>query len=434
MNKVKEIISSLEKTYGVDVMSLVEDYGSMLTLEQLSAKYNCTIHTVLVILTTLSLRRKKRHREADYKLFKAQLLDAADVPDTIVHEVLSTEKEIKELRRQVTVKEEALIRARLELKRLREVTRGTVKADLAFDELGNVLANYIASGNLLEGFRPKTVEVKALNGVPKEGLVVLYGDQHYGDVVSKKEVPYNEYNYKIAIQRVDKLIDNILCYPHQSDIVTVVNLNDSIKGLIHGGLFKTEGGFIESIIKAVEINVYFYSTLAAVYDNVVVYSTGDNHSRLTEEVAVDNKALDFARLIDVMTKKILSASKMDNVTIHTTEHGYHLFDVNNAPIVAFHGDTLRRFQVFNADQRALLQDHVKAMCGAEYRHSVNGHTHQPCFTYNQYQGVSITNGTLMGGNTYGTTSGFRPIRPSQTIFFVDPITGDIENIKFVALD
>lgn len=48
------------------------------------------------------------------------------------------------------------------------------------------------------------------------------------------------------------------------------------------------------------------------------------------------------------------------------------------------------------------------------------------------EGVSISNGTLVGNTEYGTSNGFRSIIPSQTIFFVNK-EGNIEDTKLINL-
>ena len=52
--------------------------------------------------------------------------------------------------------------------------------------------------------------------------------------------------------------------------------------------------------------------------------------------------------------------------------------------------------------------------------------------HNQYSGVSIQNGTLVGANEYGLQSGFRSITPSQTICFVES-DGNIQDVRAVDL-
>lgn len=87
-------------------------------------------------------------------------------------------------------------------------------------------------------------------------------------------------------------------YLRQSQNLVLVDLKDTIKGVIHGGLYTSEGSFIASIMFAVETNVMLYRTLAGVYQNVKVISTGSNHERTQDTIIADKKYLDYGRLID----------------------------------------------------------------------------------------------------------------------------------------
>jgi hypothetical protein len=51
---------------------------------------------------------------------------------------------------------------------------------------------------------------------------------------------------------------------------------------------------------------------------------------------------------------------------------------------------------------------------------------------NQYDGVAIQNASLNGNTEYGMTSGFRPIQPSQTFFFVEE-DGRIDSVEKVSV-
>lgn len=65
--------------------------------------------------------------------------------------------------------------------------------------------------------------------------------------------------------------------------------------------------------------------------------------------------------------------------------------------------------------KALLQDVCLSEVWCSIQAYINGHGHQFISTHNQYSGMSIQNGTLVGNNAYGLQSGFRAIQPSQTI-------------------
>lgn len=428
MNKISKVIVSLEKTYGIPIDELVKDYGAMLTLERMAEKWNTTIHTIRTCLMALQLRRKKSHRELDLKLFNMAI---SEDPDIGVKTAFATENDVKELYRQLDAKDTALNKARVELNRYRSHSRIASRNEHIFDSLTDAVEKVLLKNR--DMFSRKKNTINSICTVEQQyGLIAIIGDTHFGEMVKRSEVPNNEYDYDMAYARLDLYVDKVLSYPRQSANLTVVNLKDTIRGVIHGGLYNSEESFITSLLRAVDFEVYIYSLFAEVYDSVTVYSTGSNHDRLTENIQVQNKNIDYGRFIDEMVGRLLQAKGIKNVRIIYNDYGYNMFTVNGSNIVAFHGDTLRKFSVSDANQRALLQDHCTSLIGKPYRHSINGHNHVAAMCANQYGGVSIQNGTLVGPNAYGNTNGMRSITPSQSICFVEN-NGDIEDVKFVDL-
>lgn len=433
MNKVRAVIASLKKDMdNIDIDEIINQYERMESVTNIANSLGRNHYEVQKVLLALQLRRKKKHRLDDVYTLRLQLADTEATKDLATHKVLKDmTDELNHLYSKLDSTETAFQRANFELKRLRRNAKDistieTLEADIleAFSDWANNTHNVVQE----KVFIP----VIQNPDIAEDGLIAIYGDTHYGEVVSKKEVPSNEYSYAIAKARLEKFLDAILMYQKQSSNIVLVDLKDTIKGVIHGGIYTSEGSFISSIMKAVELNVQLYSTLASVYNKVTVVSTGSNHERTQDIIIADKKYLDYGRLIDNFVSLQLKALGVTNVDIVTTDTGYNMFTVNGANIVAFHGDTLRKYQPFDANQRALLQDMCMSEIGIPYRHAINGHGHQFIAAHNQYNGVSVQNGTLVGANEYGLQSGFRTIQPTQTICFVEA-DGSIEDIKPVNL-
>lgn len=435
MNKVKAVIASLKKDMdNIDVEEIVSQYEKLESVESIAQSIGRNHYEVQKVLLALQLRRKKKHRLEDARVFRLQLLDASGDSEVAhaVGMVKDMTQEIDYLHNKLDSAEAKFNKANFELKRLRRNAKDISSIETLEADVLEAFNDYCSNSHLVlkEHIYVPINTSKAL--VPKDGLIAIYGDTHYGEVVSKAEVSSNEYNYLIAQARIEKFVDNVLMYPRQSSNLVLVDLKDTIKGVIHGGIYTSEGSFIASIMKAVELNVQLYSTLAAVYDNVKVVSTGSNHERTQDIIIASKKYLDYGRLIDNFVALQLTAMGITNVTIQTTDNGYNMFNVNGANIVAFHGDTLRKYNPADANQRSLLQDFCFSEISVPYRHAINGHGHQFIMVHNQYNGVSIQNGTLVGSNEYGVQSGFRSITPSQTVCFVES-TGQIQDVRAVDL-
>lgn len=433
MNKVRAVIASLKKDMdNIDIDEIINQYERLESVFNIGKAIGRNHYEVQKVLLALQLRRKKKHRLDDVCTLRLQLSTTEDTKDLATHKVIKDmSDEINYLHNKLDSVEVAFQKSNFELKRLRKNAKDistieTLESDVleAFSDWVNNTHNVVQE----KVFIP----IKVQQPIPIDGLIAVYGDTHYGEVVSNKEVPSNEYCYTIAKARLEKFLDAILLYPTQSANIVLVDLKDTIKGVIHGGIYTSEGSFINSIMKAVELNVQLYSTLGSVYDKVTVVSTGSNHERTQDIIIADKKYLDYGRLIDNFVNLQLKALGVTNVEIITTDAGYNMFTINGANIVAFHGDTLRKYQPFDANQRALLQDVCMSEIGVPYRHAINGHGHQFIAAHNQYNGVSIQNGTLVGSNEYGLQSGFRAIQPTQTICFVEA-DGSIQDIKPVSL-
>ncbi len=423
MNKLQAVISSLKKDMNnIDIDKIIHLYSEELPVADIASALGRNSYEINKVLYALQLRRKKKHRAEDYRLYLLQLGDETDTYKT----VSSIQNELDNAYDTIGVYESKLQKLALDNKALKARSKKWAIANRDTDVI-------------LEAIRSQTIEKSLVSKLVVEhpetndGLIVMYGDTHYGELVNKNEVPSNEYNYEIAKQRVDRLLDAILLHPKQSKNVIVVDLKDTIKGVIHGGINNTEGGFIQSIMEAVKINVYFLGVLSQVYDKVKVYSTGSNHERLQDYIVSDGKYLDYGRLIDTMVSEHLRAIKCSNVVIHTTDTGNHIFNVNGATVLATHGDAYRSYKPYDASQRALLQDACISLYGTTYRHCINGHGHQFIACHNQYRGMSIQNGTLVGCNSYGVQNGMRDVPATQSIAFVEE-DGSIQTVTAVDLN
>lgn len=423
MNKLKKLIDSLEENYIVVVDNIVKSYADKKSVEVIAQEQSVSPYVISTILKHLQLKRPKNKRDICVKEHYAMLNEES--LDEYTEEL---EEENQALFEKAQKLENTLSKTRIELNLQRKVKRDIVKAEVIEDKLLKAF----------ESSLKKPTQVKAQFTQPNtkyrdsdEGLCIVLSDQHIGEIVGK-DVVQNEYNYKVALKRLDKFLEAILTFPKQSRKINVMQCGDMLKGLIHGGLYNTEGSFIESIATAVDYNVYLYQVLSEVYEEVNIYSITGNHDRVTEDPSNSNKSLDFTRLVDKMVAKQLKALGIKNVKLFVTDTPYQLINVNNSNLLMFHGDTVRKYNPADANQRSLLQDLCLGTFKQPYKHAVSGHTHSFSACHNQYGGMSIVNGTLVGSNAYGVSNGMRDIVPSQTIFYVDQ-EGELEFIQAVKL-
>ena len=423
MNKLKKLIGSLESNYNVVVEDIVQSYADKKSVEVIAKEQNVFPYVITTVLQHLQLKRPKNKRDTCVKEHYAMLNEES--LDEYTEEL---EDENQALFEKAQKLENTLSKTRIELNLQRKVKREIVKAEVIEDRLVKAFSDSLK--------KPTQVKAKFNYkhdgfGEYEEGLCIVLSDQHIGEIVGE-DVVQNEFNYKVALKRLDKFLESILTFPKQSRKINVMQCGDMLKGLIHGGLYNTEGSFIESIVTAVDYNVYLYQVLSEVYEEVNIYSITGNHDRVTEDPSNSNKSLDFTRLVDKMVAKQLLALGIKNVKLFVTDTPYHLIKVNRANVLMFHGDTVRKYNPADAGQRSLLQDLCLGTFKEPYKHAVSGHTHNFSACNNQYGGMNIVNGTLVGSNAYGVSNGMRDIVASQTIFYVDQ-EGELEFIQAVKL-
>lgn len=423
MNKLQKLIKSLEENYFITIDSIVKSYADKNSVEVIAQEQSVTPYVISTVLKHLQLKRPKNKRDICVKEHYAMLNEES--LDEYTEELEDENQMLFEKNQKL---ESTLIKTRLELNAKRKIQRDSVKAE-------------VLEAKLLKSFedslRKPTMAKPSFNyshngfTESNDGLCIVLSDQHIGEIVGK-DVVQNEYNYKVALKRLDLFLESVLTFPKQSKKINVMQCGDMLKGLIHGGMFTTEGSFIESISVAVDYNVYLYQILAEVYEEVNIYSITGNHDRVTEEPSNSNKSLDFTRLVDKMVAKQLNAFGVTNVNLFVTDTPYQLININTANVILFHGDTVRKYNPADANQRSLLQDLCIGTFKETYKHAVSGHTHSFSACHNQYGGMSIVNGTLVGSNAFGVSNGMRDIVPSQTIFYIDT-DGELELIKAVKL-
>ena len=419
---MKQTIRIIEEM-GIDFNKLLDLYVDNKTRVEMAKELKTTVPYVRKACTLLNLRMKHKHRNHDYKVLQARMNE----PQHDIEELEYCLRENDVLVEKIGTLQKSLQHARDELLVLRKTSRENARTDKYFNEIKENLESIISDIQINVDY-----EVSENNDYEDDyGLIAVIGDIHFGEIVTEDTVPSNEYNYHIAEQRLMTFANEVIMYQRQSKHLTVIDLKDTIRGIIHNGIVESEGSFIQSIQKAIEIEVKFFSKLAKYYETVTVYTTGDNHSRLYEKPATRDKAADYGMLIDFMVSTIMSKVS-DNVEVVTTTHGYQMLNINSANILAFHGDTLRSFNVYSDTARSHLQDICIQVFNKPYRHSINGHKHTAIACANQYGGMSIQNGTLVGSNEYGINTGFRGIDAIQTILYVEK-SGVIEDIKFVNL-
>lgn len=173
--------------------------------------------------------------------------------------------------------------------------------------------------------------------------IVGFADCHYGVEFSIKgfnnEI-INEYNPKIFESRMWELRDEILefCNLHNVKNVHIVDLGDSIEGLLHLSQLKSlRGNIVDDILDYADFIDDWISDLSKdLY--IDLYTSEGNHSDLR---LLTGKKGDFPNenLEKIYARTIKKAFKNNpNVRIHESLNGLNYFNINGYNFLSAHGN------------------------------------------------------------------------------------------------
>ena len=419
-----------EKHNNFNFEEFIQDYLEGASRESLCSKYSLSEMPLRAFMSRIGLDFPKSRRYSSWEQFKYRLGLESNIND--VKLVKELENDVDRLSSKNRKLYGALVLARDENNALRRESRREARSEDVVEHLIEAFKQKIESMEF-ESSEPVLIpQDYFIRKIGRKGLCAILSDIHAGDEVVSEVTPYNNYNYEIMEKRMLKVANEVILFNKQSNDLTMFHLLDDLKGIIHSGLYTSLGGLTTSMLKIVETYVKVYDVLIPYYDTIDIYVTNSNHDRKTDKPASADKWDNFGIMLAKFLEMVLKAKGHSNINFHYTKHDYHLVTINGANIFAFHGDSLRNFKPYSPTEVSKAQDICLGMFNKTFKHSINGHFHIGNVCANQYGGVSISNGTLVGNTEYGTSNGFRSIIPSQTIFFVNS-EGNIEDTKLINL-
>ena len=419
-------IDEFEQKHRIDFNELLVDFEGGMSRADLCDKYGVTELPLRKFIYSLGLDFVKNKRKESIDYFTYMLgRENGESPQVIKElsdELNAISKDNIKLHKSLITTRDSNTSLR---RQIREVTREALVDDNLLEHFSKYLLENEINVNYINIKGTKVVEHIS------DGLCVVFGDEHIGEEVDTTNVN-NKYNYDIAEARLHYVVKQTLLFPYQSTNINVFMLLDSLRGLIHDGMNHNEGGFTTAVIKLVEIYAGIFETLSCHYNEVFIHTTLDNHGRVSEKPATKNRMDNFSVMAIKMIEMLLHSRGIKNITFNFSKGDYNFTEINGAGICAFHGDTIRQYKAYSTTQTAKVQDVCLNIFNKPAKHFISGHQHVSMICANQYGGTNIQNGTVVGNNEYGVSTGFAPIQPSQTIFFVNKF-GDIETTKVVSL-
>ena len=235
-----------------------------------------------------------------------KVLDDKTVDDVIEEDVAGSLEE----QRQVLVKERMKLRD--ERTNLNRTLRDEARLERFMDTLKDIAAQDVL--NL-----PQLVNTTFDTEVPSCEAVYGLADLHLGPIVDNC---INTYNYTEAINRVNKIAEDILyyCQLHNVHTLHFINMGDLIAGLIHPTIrLEQEYDVIEQVKIAAKLVAELVNCLRQAAPVVTYRSVVDNHARLMPDKHQHIELENLNRIIDTLVEAYLSNTNVqfpkDNIDI-----------------------------------------------------------------------------------------------------------------------
>lgn len=277
---------------------------------------------------------------------------------------------------------------------------------------------------------PLPAVYKKSNAKIEEGLVLVLSDMHADEVVRPEECGgLEEFNFKIACARAERLVDTILQWTQDTvtdkfrfPTLTILSIGDQTNGEIHGAESRSAfGNSFKNSLAIGALKAMMFRDLAAHFKQVNVLELSGNHGRRTEKKNYAGPQDNFDYLIAKITE--LHCKDHKNISFAIPNAWSAQVDVNGVGIMAFHGDEIPGagggvpFYGLTRKQQGLVA--LNSMQGVKHpRLYVCGHFHRPAIL-SDVDSEIIINGAwaATGAYAYNRFSGYR--EPAQWLFGVN---------------
>jgi hypothetical protein len=309
---------------------------------------------------------------------------------------------------------------------LKKLSNNFVKSISIVEELSNILEENDFTVNIPE-YCKHEIEIDKND---KYKMIVHITDWHIGYIID--DCKGNHFNWDIANQRINKLIDECRKYIKLYNIkqIYVFDTGDAIE---HTYMRKNQSQFCEfsqseQINKAIEI-IYRFIVALCSDCNVIYDSIYGNHDRMNGDASANLDGDNAETIIREQLYKYKELSKNERLIVVQRKHTDKeiIKVINNKTCKFIHGS----FNNFGGkkDDRQRLKDEI-SMDNEFYDILFKGHEHNFRLISENNGRYIISTGCLSGYNDYSVNF-YCTTSPSQTIVILDE--NKIELIKDVQL-
>ncbi len=304
-------------------------------------------------------------------------------------------KELREAKQEIRIEKQKLFDERVELNRkLREQARRESFIDLVTDKISNVIPLKLdyADKHLIES---------------DNDIICHITDLHAGIMIDHW---YNKFNMDVLKERLNIYLSQLFTIQkrHNSENCYIV-IGEIISGLIHETLrIEANENVIQQFINVSSLLSELIAEISNVFNNVYVYVTPGNHSRVMQNKEHSLRGENFDLLLPYYLKARLQ--NFSNVFIYDNlkDCDVALFEVRGNKVAASHGDK---------DEVNTVVQKFTMIFGIKPDIILMGHKHTNALT-TIYDTKIIQSGCVSGSDNYCLDKRLKN-KPEQTISVID---------------
>ena len=304
-----------------------------------------------------------------------------------------------------------LKKERVRLNDLRAEINRQTRNQARYENLLELIADSINKLNKNNPFYDKVITNYDLGNNKKE-MIISLADIHYGLNVNDN---WNVYNSDIAIERMDKIVNQAMNIGnlHNCKIVHLLVCGDMLNNNIHlTSRLSNRENVTSQIVGVSELLSNTIARLSNKFNYVIVHLTSGNHDRIIPKKEDNDYDDNFANIIKEFIK--IRVKNLSNVILDENIFGHDIvkFNVCGKVIIGTHGDKIPNNQAITR---------LSTMFG-KVDYVIQGHYH-----HNSISSVGdrkvITVGSFSGTDRYAREKGLI-CRPTQKILILEDNSND----------
>lgn len=260
--------------------------------------------------------------------------------------------------------------------------------------------------------------------------IILLSDWHVEeDVKRESTLGLNEFNDKIAKDRILKLAENTISAINKSGCKRAVFclLGDLITSYLREENMQTNTmNPPEATILAQSLIVSFFNavTTQTNLESIKLYCICGNHGRTTKKIQSSNfNTMSYEFLIYKNIKQTFEFMKLP-IDVEIPQSAMALVNIYDYRIMMMHGQQIRYCGGVGGIYPSLLRFFGKTAKTFKIDKILLGHFHQ-CVSINE----AVVNGSIIGYNAFAINNGFAYEKPAQMMLVLDEKLGFTDTIK-----